>query len=266
MFMTVLIRNGFTQDTMYMYNSGKVISQLATSDIDSATSHYVAQKKIQVTDVDGNIYNTVTIGKQIWMAENLRTTKYRNGTSIGTTTPDTLDFSHLQNLKYQWAYNGNESNVSTYGRLYTWYTVTDSLGICPIGWHLPSKAEWVTMKNYLIDNGYNYDDSKVENKLGISLASKTKWDSFESPGTVGYSGYQNKRNATGFNGYPAGARDVLGPFLNLGVSCSWWSQTEDGAPVLAPDAWLGGLYIYVNNLIIDSGNKSSGCSVRCIKD
>ena len=91
-------------------------------------------------DIDGNVYdNTVTIGTQIWMTENLRTTRYSNGDSIGTTT---LDISGESTPKYQWAYDGNESNVATYGRLYTWYAVTDSRNVCPVGWHVPSDAEW----------------------------------------------------------------------------------------------------------------------------
>lgn len=86
-----------------------------------------------ITDIDGNIYNTVTIGTQVWIKENLKVTRYRNGETIPTTT---ADISGETTPKYQWAYNGNQSNVSVYGRLYTWYAVTDSRGVCPTGWHL----------------------------------------------------------------------------------------------------------------------------------
>lgn len=96
-----------------------------------------------VTDVDGNSYTSVKIGIQVWMAENLRTTKYRNGDLIGTTTPATLDIRTENTPKYQWAYEGNENNVATYGRLYTWYAVNDSRNIAPIGWHIATNAEWV---------------------------------------------------------------------------------------------------------------------------
>ena len=74
-----------------------------------------------IKDADGNVYTSVTIGTQVWMKENLKTTKYGNGDLIGTTTPATLDISLESTPKYQWAYEGNESNVNTYGRLYTWY-------------------------------------------------------------------------------------------------------------------------------------------------
>ena len=102
-----------------------------------------------VPDIDGNVYNTVTIGTQVWMAENLKTTKYRNGDLIGTTTPATLDISGESYTKYQWAYDGNESNVATYGRLYTWYAVTDTRNVCPTGWHVPTDAEWTTLTTFL---------------------------------------------------------------------------------------------------------------------
>ena len=103
------------------------------------TTQQVSQ--LTVTDIDGNVYHTVTIGTQVWMVENLKTTKYRNGVAIGTTTPATLSIlSESLPTKYQWAYGGNESNVAIYGRLYTWYTVTDSRNIAPTGWHVSTDA------------------------------------------------------------------------------------------------------------------------------
>jgi len=102
-----------------------------------------------VTDVDGNVYHTVEIGTQVWMVENLKTTKYRNGDLIGTTTPATLDISSEATPKYQWAFEGNESNVNTYGRLYTWWAVTDIRGVCPTGWHVPTEDDWITLTTYL---------------------------------------------------------------------------------------------------------------------
>ena len=86
-----------------------------------------------VTDIDGNVYQTVTIGKQVWMAEDLKTTRYRNGDLIGPTTPATLDINSESSPKYQWAYDGDEKNVATYGRLYTWYAVADGRNIAPVG-------------------------------------------------------------------------------------------------------------------------------------
>jgi uncharacterized protein (TIGR02145 family) len=100
----------------------------------------------QLTDKDGNIYNSVTIGTQMWITENLKTTKYSNGDAIPTTT---LDISLESTPKYQWAYGDDSTNIATYGRLYTWYAVIDSRNICPTGWHVPTDAEWETLKTNL---------------------------------------------------------------------------------------------------------------------
>lgn len=107
-------------------------------------------KPYSVKDIDGNAYRTITIGTQVWMAENLKTTRYRNGDLIETTTPATLDIEGERTPEYQWAYDGNESNVATYGRLYTWYVATDSRNVCPTGWHVPSDDEWIVLTDYLI--------------------------------------------------------------------------------------------------------------------
>ncbi len=104
---------------------------------------------IACTDGDNINYPVVEIGTQIWMAENLKTTKYSNGDLIGTTTPATLDITGESTPKYQWAYNGNESIVTTYGRLYTWFAVTDSRNVCPVGWHVPTDPEWTVLTDYL---------------------------------------------------------------------------------------------------------------------
>jgi uncharacterized protein (TIGR02145 family) len=83
--------------------------------------------------LDGNIYKTILIGSQVWMAENLKTTKYHNGILIGITTPATFDIHSKTSPKYQWVYGGDENNVATYDRLYTWYAVTDDKFLCPTG-------------------------------------------------------------------------------------------------------------------------------------
>ena len=101
-----------------------------------------------VKDIDGNVYRTINIGTQVWMAENLKTTRYCNGDLIGTTTPATLDIESESAPEYQWAYDGNESNVTTYGRLYTWYVANDSRNVCSAGWHIPSDAEWTDLTEF----------------------------------------------------------------------------------------------------------------------
>lgn len=99
-----------------------------------------------MTDIDGNVYNTVKIGNLVWMTENLRTSRYNNGDLIPTTEPSTLNIRYENSPKYQWAPNGDENNVAKYGLLYTWYVVDDSRGICPKGWRVCTYADWVALK------------------------------------------------------------------------------------------------------------------------
>jgi uncharacterized protein (TIGR02145 family) len=180
---------------------------------------------ITCSDVDNNNYSIVELGAQVWMAENLKTTKYANGDLIGTTIPTSLDLTAEDLPKYQWAYDGIESNVNTFGRLYTWYAVTDSRKICPAGWHAPTDSEWTTLETYLIANGYCFDDPYVTsdgNRLAKALASTTLWTySPDLNGAIGNPNYPSKRNATGFTAIPSGYRELGGTYNNI-FTLSFW--------------------------------------------
>ncbi len=200
-----------------------------------------------VTDVDGNVYNIVTIGTQVWMKENLKTTKFRNNNSIGTTTPSTLDISNstiYPTPKYQWAYAGNEINVATYGRLYTWYAVTDNRGLCPTGWHVPSDVEWSILVTFL--GGDGSAGGKVK-EIG-----SVHWSNPNTGAT----------NSSGFTALPSGNRNTSGNYSQIGNGCYFWSTTED----LTTTAFYRELYY--NNSILGrfSLSKIHGFSVRCVKD
>jgi uncharacterized protein (TIGR02145 family) len=196
-----------------------------------------------VTDVDGNSYNTIGIGSQLWMAKNLKTTKYSNGDLIGTTTPANLDISAEVNPKYQWSYSGNESNVDIYGRLYTWYTVTDNRNICPTGWHVPSDAEWVTLINYL--GGQSSAGGKLKEY-----------------GTAHWFDPNYATGGFGFEALPGGLRLETGTFVAYRYYGFWWSSTEYNTST----AWY--LYLINNNYygFRDHETKVYGKSVRCVKD
>lgn len=213
-----------------------------------------------VSDIDGNVYNYITIGSQTWMVENLKTTKYRNGESIGTTTPANKDISNESTPKYQWAFNGDEGNVSKYGRLYTWYTLSDSRNIAPTGWHVATDAEWFSLENYLIANGYNYDGTTTGNKISKSLAAKTDWSSATNPGAVGND--LSKNNASGFTGLPGGYRFSDGTFNYKGEIGFWWSP---GVATVNND-WQRNLEWAGNTLVKFSALKKCGNSVRCVRD
>ena len=182
------------------------------------------------------------IGTQVWMAENLKTTKYRNGDLIGTTSPATANISGITNPKYQWSYGGNENNVATYGRLYTWFTVTDSRGVCPTGWHLPSDAEWDILSAY----------------LGVNAGGKMK----ETGSTHWGSPNVGATNESGFTALSAGSL-VGGVFYDLGgAGGGWWSSSQYSADL----AWYRACGVTHADLYKSYTSKQTGWSVRCLKD
>jgi uncharacterized protein (TIGR02145 family) len=158
-------------------------------------------------DNDGNNYRTVKIGTQVWMAENLKTTKYRNGDPI----PNVTDGPAWWNLPTG-AYCNSDNDVNlwtTYGRLYNWYAVNDSRNIAPAGWHVPTDYEW----------------SKLIAYLGSLPGDKLREEGTEhwlSPNT-------DATNETGFTALPGGYRDNTGTFISIGSNGYWWSSTEQGA-------------------------------------
>ncbi len=203
-----------------------------------------AQNALTVTDIDGNVYQTVSIGTQVWMKENLKVTRYRNGDFIGTTTPATLEVSGESSPKYQWSYNGDERNVAAYGRLFTWYAVTDSRNICPSGWHLPSDAEWTTLTDYL--GGAKVAGGKLK---------ETGTAHWQSPNT-------GASNETGFTALPGSYRSINGEFNHFGNYGGWWSSSEFNTYM----AWCRYMTGIVNYVGIYGYGKSIGFSVRCLKD
>jgi uncharacterized protein (TIGR02145 family) len=211
-----------------------------------------------VTDFEGNVYPTVKIGTQWWMAENLRATKYNNGDQIGTTTPFSLSITGSTSPKYHWSYLGNESFAALYGRLYTWYAVTDSKNVCPAGWHIPSNAEWTILSDYLSTNGYGFQGSNTN--ISKSLSATSGWLLYGIVGNPGTD--QSLNNNSGFAAMPGGMRLPTGTFQNAGGGAYYWSSTAD-IPSLASYRM-----IYFDIMTLQEGNytKDTGLSVRCVKD
>jgi uncharacterized protein (TIGR02145 family) len=197
-------------------------------------------------DKDGNNYSIVEIGDQIWMAENLKTTKYMNGESIETTTTPTQDISELSTPKYQWAYNGNEENVVTYGRLYTLYAAVDSRSVCPDGWYMPSDGDWTALMTYLGES----------NKGG--RLKETGLEHWESPN-------EEATNETGFTALPAGYRIAGGTFSYFGKNLFLWSSTGSSKAFVFSKAWYQLLFFNGNNVSRLEESMKSGLSVRCIQ-
>jgi uncharacterized protein (TIGR02145 family) len=223
-----------------------------------------------VTDIEGNEYEILEIGTQWWMAENLKVTKYNNGDPIGTSNPATIDLSDVVyeggNPKYQWPYDGNEANVDLYGRLYTWYAVTDGRGICPTGWHVPAYPEWIALQDYLVANGYNYDGTTTGNKIAKAMASLTNWVSTSVEGATGNIDYPAKRNASGFRALPAGIRWTDGEFDGLGISANWFTSTNYYDDY---DGIFWGFVLFNSSFGLSAGtcdHEADALSVRCVKN
>lgn len=218
---------------------------------------------LTLTDVENNTYEHVKIGEQLWMAENLKTTKYQNGDNISTTLPAMLDISNETSPQYQWAYNGDENNVAVYGRLYTQYVASDDRNVCPEGWHIPDEAEFQELVSYLINNGFNYDGSTSGNKLGKSIASTLNWNSYpyveDVPGNN-----PGANNSSGFNGVGSGTRVNFDTFFTgKGVYTYWWSSDSNNDDL--------GIAFRIQNFqteadIVTIGDSNTGAPCRCIRD
>jgi uncharacterized protein (TIGR02145 family) len=197
----------------------------------------------QITDLDGNVYETVLIGTKEWMKQNLRVTKYRNGESI-TTALDGNSWANYTFGAYA-AYNDATENISRYGLLYNWFAVTDPRGVCPAGWHIPSNLEFGDMINL-------FGGSTVAG--GSMKAVSSLWTSPNTEAT----------NNSAFSGLPAGKRGGYGTggfYGGLGTNAYFWSFPSSP---LGQAYWLENIKGSVSTL--SRINPREGNSVRCVKD
>lgn len=216
-----------------------------------------------VTDQDGNSYDYITYGTQIWTVENAEMVTYRDGTPI----PQVTDNTEWQNLTTgAWSYYNNDPIKP---RLYNWYAVkgihdtdpnTPNKEFAPEGWHVPTEAEWTTLQNYLITNGYNYDGTTTGNKIGKAMASTTGWNTSTNTGAIG--NYQSLNNNSEFNAIPEGNRGNNGSFYNEGDNALFWSSTENDSN----DAWYRYLNYSGSKLYRLNNDKHYGFSVRFVRD
>lgn len=213
-----------------------------------------------VTDIDGNVYHTVTIGTQVWMVENLKVTKYNDGTPIPLVT-DINAWSKSSTPGYCWYNNDAATNKNVYGGLYNWFAVNTNK-LCPIGWHVPSDVEWQILIRYI-------DPSATINVDNIGYESFTAGLKLKESGTTHWSSPNTgASNETGFTALPGGYRNNMAEFFSIGKACSWWSSKES-TPGNFVYSWYG-WYIYMknNDSYVGGSNydKIEGRSVRCIKD
>jgi uncharacterized protein (TIGR02145 family) len=204
------------------------------------------------------------------MAENLRTTKYNDGSAIPLVTDSAawcrIYDSSLTTPAYCYYKNTtNSDSIKKFGALYNWYIVSPAnfKKIAPTGWHVPTYDDWIELERYLIANGYNWDGTTgttTGNKIAKSMAAKTDWVESIGPGAIGNDLSTNNRS--GFSALPGGFRDSDGSFYDQSHSGSWWSAMEDGAA----DACTRHLYYANGYLYGGSYAKSYGFSVRLIRD
>ncbi|HCQ15150.1 MAG TPA: hypothetical protein DIU20_02740 [Cryomorphaceae bacterium] len=197
-----------------------------------------------VTDIDGNVYSTVTIGSQTWMAENLRTSRFSNGDTIGTQLGATHNDS---NAIYQWAYNDDQSLVPAYGRLYSWYAAVDNRNICPAGWHVPGIEEWDALITFL------GGDSTAGNLLKES--GTVHWKSTDSSVT----------NSSGFNTRGNGFRANPQMYSGLREIAFFWTSTPFGT-----GGFARGYHIRLSHAssLVETGVAVGNCGscIRCIEN
>jgi uncharacterized protein (TIGR02145 family) len=208
-----------------------------------------------VVDVEGNSYNTVWIGTQLWLSENLKTTKYNDNTNIPLIS-NTADWLNSTTAAYCW-YNNEISNKDIYGALYRWEVVNTGK-LCPEGWHVPSDAEWTILTDYLTNNGFGFEGSGDD--IAKALAAKTNWMNYSILGAPGND--QASNNSSGFSALPGGYRNTDGSFYYNTYACHWWSATEGNTDA----AWRRYLRYDTSAVRRDRLSKGIGFSLRCVRD
>ncbi|MDD4033074.1 MAG: FISUMP domain-containing protein [Bacteroidales bacterium] len=211
---------------------------------------------------DGKVYKTVTIGEQVWMAENLAYLPSVVGPATG---------SYTDPCYYVYDYDGTDvdeakatTNYQTYGVLYNWPA---ALTACPEGWYLPCDEEWTLLEIYLANNGHNFDGTiggdYFRSKIAKSLASDTGWNYWDIEGAPGNTDYPEYINKSGFSALPGGYRSPSGAFFGIGVFSFWWSSTE----IFTRNCvWRRAMSAGDSTIYKVCSNYSRGYSVRCLRE
>jgi uncharacterized protein (TIGR02145 family) len=245
--MNLLVMKKETKIWIYSLAILGVLLMLSSSCSKKSDSSNSTPTGSTIKDADGNIYHTVTIGTQVWMVENLKTTKYNDGTAIPLVTNSTA-WGTLTTPGYCWYNNDSATYKTTYGALYNWYAVLTGK-LCPSGWHVPIESDWNTLATYL--GGVNVAGGKMKS-TGTMGGGTGLWQAPNAGAT----------NESGFTALPGGERNY-GAFDYIEVCGNWWSSTTDIAGttyyrVLTYD--YNDLEFYADNINV------FGFSVRCIKD
>jgi uncharacterized protein (TIGR02145 family) len=257
----------------YAYEFNQDISNWCVTNI--VSEPYLFTNNSPLTEINKPVWGTcpsspyewINYGTQDWTVENAEMVTYRDGTPI----PQVTDNTEWANLTTgAWCYYDNDP---TKGKLYNWYAVagihdndpnTPNKELAPEGWHVPSDAEWTTLENHLIANGYNYDGTTTGNKIAKAMASTTGWDGSSETGAVGND--QSLNNSSSFNAFPEGSRSgYYGGFIFEGYSVSFWCSNEPSSSN-AWDRLLSSYSATLSRHSFDLHSKQNGFSVRFVRD
>ena len=234
------------------------------SDMEIDNSFYICDGT--VNDIDGNNYSTITIGNQSWTTENLKTTKYNDGTIIPNVAENS-EWSNLSSGAFSF-YQHDSISIEQNGFLYNWFSVETSK-LCPLGWHIPTNHDWTILERFLAENGGNYDsadmiqaesDNEARSKIGKSMASNQGWANSLSIGSIGNA--QENNNYSKFSALPSGSRNDNGTFYGKGTHSRFWTASENGISQAARKV----LSYDLANIRVSSADKKYGFCIRCVKD
>jgi uncharacterized protein (TIGR02145 family) len=234
-----------------------------------------SNKNEKVVDIDGNEYTTIVIGNREWMVENLKTTRYNDGTPIQYCADDSAWIKAGETNEAAWCVYGEygsaqeavaSTTFGTYGVIYNFFAVEKDK-LAPEGWRVATNNDWVALENYLVAQGFNYDDTRSDNKIAKALTDNILWkqNTDDGLGDIGTkSSFVEKNNATGFSAVPGGDRRISGLYVFLNEQTFIWTSTVCGTDSTA--AWARQLSNTEYALVTLPAKVQYGFSVRCVRD
>jgi uncharacterized protein (TIGR02145 family) len=217
-----------------------------------------------VTDIDGNVYKTVTYGTQEWTVENYRATKFNDGSAIPHLPEDDVWYIHFEPAYCFYGNMTHADSIKKYGALYNYWTIKTGK-LAPEGWHVPTDSDWTVLHDYLISSGHNWDGTLTGNKIGKSLASTSGWVQDTCTGNVGNDLLKN--NSSGFNAYPVGWRTGDHGYYGFGGTFAFfWSSTQASNPSDTINSYTRYVYARADSTWRGLHTYLCGLSVRLVKD
>ncbi|EKD31096.1 MAG: hypothetical protein ACD_77C00401G0001 [uncultured bacterium] len=239
------------QTIMNIHMKGGGATQIPVDQIEKITftGGFLPSAEGTVTDIDGNVYPITKIGNQIWMAADLKVTRYRNGEAIKVPGTNREAWSTNTEGALAWYENDEYVYKQSYGALYNYFAVVNPKGLCPAGWHTPSNQEWKILQEFL--GGWREAGKKLKSEKS-GFGTHPRWTGENTGGT----------NETKFSALPSGYRHKIGTFGDIGLSSTYWSSTE----LNATDTYN---WVLKSNSGQFNGGwalKNSGFAVRCVKN